>query len=150
MIELVPAQLEHVEPIATRMRDWDRVEAEAMGHTPGEALRLGIMASVDCYTVMIDGEPEGMIGLVPKSILDGEGSPWLLGTDVIGMNPRPLLVLSRKLIGVWRDSLRNLTNLVAAENARTIRYLRRLGFTVEEERQVIGGVDFVKFTMEDR
>jgi ribosomal protein S18 acetylase RimI-like enzyme len=132
------------------MRQWDQVEAKAMGHSPAAALMLGMAASVDCYTVMIDGKPEGMIGMVPKNILEGEGAPWMLGTDAIYANPRALLTLSRRVVRIWRDSLPNLRNVVAAENARAIRYLRRLGFAVGDERVSVGGVDFVTFAMGSR
>jgi hypothetical protein len=144
-VELVAPRPEHIALIASRMREWDRIEARAMGHTPAQALRLGMAASVDCYTVMIDGEPEGMIGMVPRNILEGEGAPWLLGSEAIPNNPRALMVLSRRLIAIWRDSLPKLGNLVAAENVRAIRYLRRLGFRLGDERVSIGGVDFVRF-----
>ena len=147
-VELVPAKPEHIAPIASRMREWDRIETEAMGHSPALALRLGIAASVDCYTAIIDGEPEAMLGLVPVNVLDGEGSPWMLGTDAIYANPRATVELSRRLVRQWRDSLPNLRGLIASGNVRAIRYLRRLGFTVAEERLTVSGVDFVKFAME--
>jgi hypothetical protein len=79
MIELVPASLKHVGPIATRMRAADVEEVGAMGRTPKQALRLGLRASVDCMTVLIDGRPEAMLGLTPKNLLEGEGMAWMLG-----------------------------------------------------------------------
>jgi hypothetical protein len=79
MIELVPASLKHVGPIATRMRAADVEETGAMGRTPKQALRLGLRASVDCMTVLIDGRPEAMLGLTPKNLLEGEGMAWMLG-----------------------------------------------------------------------
>jgi ribosomal protein S18 acetylase RimI-like enzyme len=148
LIELVPASEEHIAPIAENMREWDRAEVAAMGRTPRQALWLGLKASTDCYTALVDGRPQAMLGLVPKNVLEGEGCPWMLGTDAIYANPRGTLTLSRKVIGIWRDSLPRLQNLVAAGNDRAIRYLRRLGFTVGEERRVIGGLEFVAFTME--
>jgi ribosomal protein S18 acetylase RimI-like enzyme len=148
MIELVPSTLWHIPVIAGRMREWDRRETEAMGHSPEKALALGLKASIDCMTALINGVPAAMLGLVPRSIIGGEGAPWMLGTDAIYANPRPTMVLSRRMIERWRDSLPTLRNLVAAGNDKAIRYLRRLGFEVGEERTVIRGVEFVTFSME--
>jgi ribosomal protein S18 acetylase RimI-like enzyme len=150
MIELVPAREEHIAPIAAGMREWDRRETAAFGRTPERALQLGLKASVDCMTALDDGEPVAMLGLVPKNVLEGEGCPWMLGTDAIYANPRATLVLSRQMVERWADSTPRLVNLIAAGNDRAIRYLRRLGFTVGEERLDIGGTDFVMFTRERR
>jgi hypothetical protein len=99
-----------------------------IGAVSAQRLRLGLKASVDCYTALIDGEPEAMLGLVPKNILEGEGAPWMLGRKR-STTTRGAMVLSRRMIAIWRDSLPNARNLVAAGNDRAIRYLRRLGFS---------------------
>ena len=145
MVELVPAEESHIAPIAERMREWDRIEAGANGHGPAEALWLGLKGSVDCFTALVDGEPEAMLGLMPKNVLEGEGFPWMLGTEAIYENPKATVKLSRKMVAQWSDSTPRLVGLVAHGNDRAIRYLRRLGFTVEEEVTVIRGVEFVKF-----
>lgn len=149
MIELVPASEEHIAPIAENMREWDRAEVGAMGRTPRQALWLGLKASTDCYTALVDGSPEAMLGLVPKNVLEGEGCPWMLGTDAIYANPRGTITLSRRMVERWRFTLPRLSNYVAAENVKAIRYLRRLKFEVDETTQtMIGGVTFVRFAME--
>jgi hypothetical protein len=145
-VELVPAEEAHIAPIAENMRIMDRWEAAAFGHSPEQALWLGLKASVDCMTAMVDGEPVAMLGLVPKNIIEGEGQPWMLGTDAIYDNPRATLVLSRRMVERWRFTLPNLSNYVAAKNDRAIRFIRRLGFRIEGERRVIGGLEFVTFT----
>jgi ribosomal protein S18 acetylase RimI-like enzyme len=150
VIRLVPATIDHIDPIARNMRAWDVAEATAFGHSPHIALRMGLAGSFDCYTALIDDKPEAMLGLVPKNILEGEGSPWMLGTDKVYEHPRAVLVLSRKVVAIWSDSTPRLRNLVAAGNVRAIRYLRRLGFTIGKEPVVIGGTEFVTFTLERR
>lgn len=147
MIRLVPAKLVHVGPIATRMRQADVEEVAAFGRTPKEALRLGLRASVDAFTVLIDDKPEGMMGLRPTSVLDREGAPWLLGTDELYRHPRAWLELMPKVVALWGDSTRCLSNLIAKANVRAIRLLRRCGFEIGKEVTVIGGVEFVTFSM---
>lgn len=149
-IELVPALEEHIAPIARGMREIDKAEAKAMGRGPTEALWLGLKASIDCMTALVDGDPAAMLGLVPKNLIEGEGCPWMLGTDAVYEHPRATLVLSRKMVERWSDSTPRLVNLVAIQNDRAIRYLRRLGFDVGKERQLIGGLEFVTFTKERR
>lgn len=121
-----------------------------MGRTPIQALTLGLKASVDCFTAIVDDKPEAMLGLVPKNVLEGEGQPWMLGTDAIYASPRGTMALSRMMLERWRDSLPRLTNLIAKKNDRAIRYLRRLGFGIGKEVTVIGGLEFVSFTTERR
>jgi hypothetical protein len=148
-VQLVPAKPTHVGPIANRMRADDVREAAAFGRTPKSALRLGIRASVDCYTVMIDGKPEGIMGLFPANALEREGRPWMLGTEELYGHPRAWLKLMPLMVARWRDStsLRSLSNHVAKANDRAIRLLRRCGFEIGDEPTVIGGVEFVTFRM---
>lgn len=147
MIRLVPARLNHVGPIATRMRQSDVEETAAFGRTPKEALRLGLKASVDAFTVMVDDKPEGMMGLRPGNVLDREGAPWMLGTDELYHHPRVWLELMPKVVALWGDSTRRMENLVGKRNVRAIRLLRRRGFQIGKEVTVIRGVEFVTFSM---
>lgn len=149
MIRLVPAKLSHVGPIATRMRPADIEEVGAFGRTPKQALRMGLRASVDAYTALVDGRPEAMMGLTPVNALERQGAPWMLGTEAIYDNPRAMLFLGPKVIAKWRDSTRNLSNLIARKNDRAIRMLRRWGFEIGDEPTVVGGVEFVTFAMRD-
>lgn len=147
MIELVPAKPTHIGPIAARMRQADVEEVGAMGRTPKQALRLGLRASVDCLTVLIDGHPEAMMGLTPKNLIEGEGMPWMLGTDAIYAHARAWLALMPQVVKLFCDSTPRLTNLVGRKNARAIRLLRRCRFEIGEEVTVIGGVEFVTFSL---
>jgi hypothetical protein len=149
-VELVAATPDHIAPVAERMREWDRIEAGAFGYSSAVALRMGLAGSVDCFTALVDGTPEAIMGLMPKSLVAAEGSPWLLGTEVVYANPRAMLALGPKVVALWSDSTPNMAGLVAAGNDRAIRYLRRIGFTIGEEPTMTGGVDFVTFTMERR
>jgi hypothetical protein len=130
------------------MRAADVEEVRAFGRTPKGALRLGLRASVDCMTVLIDGKPEAIMGLTPKNLLEGEGTPWMLGTDEVYGHPRAWLTLMPRMLERWCDSTRTLTNLIGKKNARAIRLLRRLGFSIGKEVTVIGGVEFVTFSLE--
>lgn len=147
MVELIPASPAHICRIANRMRAADIEEVGAFGRSPKAALRIGLRASVDTFTVMIDGRPEGMMGLAPANALEREGTPWMLGTDELYRHPRAMLALGPKVLRIWGDSTRRMSNLVSKSNARAIRMLRRWQFQIGENVTVIGGVDFVTFSM---
>ncbi len=148
MIALVPARAVHVGPIAARMRAADMTECAAMGHAPRQALRAGLRGSSICLTAMVDGRAEAMIGLVVTNALCGEGSPWMLGTDAIYRHPRALLRGGPPLLAAMLDSTARLENLVSADNDRAIRFLRWLGFTIDQEVRMIAGTPFHSFMLE--
>lgn len=145
MIELIRAKPAHVGVIANRMRASDVEEAAAFGHSPKQALRLGLMASSEAWTARIDGRPEAMFGLVTVSALDGLARPWFLGTDAVFDHGREMLRTGRMITARWLDSNRRMENLVSATNDRAIRLLGRWGFVIGDETMTIGGVPFLKF-----
>ena len=144
MIEIVRASPAHVGVIANRMRQIDRDECAAFGHSPKTALRNGLRASTEAWTAKVDGVPACMFGLVPVSILEGEATPWFLGSDETYRHPRDMIVTGEALVSYWLESWRHLSNYVAVENVKAIRLLERWGFSIGEERE-FGGAAFVRF-----
>ena len=130
------------------MRADDIVECRAMGHSPKQALREGLIASSLCLTALVDGRPEAMFGLVVKSALTGEGTPWMLGTEAIYDHPRAMLRWGPRFVAAMLDSTPALSNLVAAGNARAVGMLRRWGFEISREAIMIGDLEFKAFRME--
>ena len=121
MIEVVPASLTHVGPIANRMREIDQRECRWAGHSPKEALRMGLRGSFVAFTVMIDGKPEAMFGVMTSSFLWGEGRIWLLLTDVGGKQGKALVRLGRLYCRSFLNHYTVLHNHVHAENHAAIR-----------------------------
>lgn len=147
MLEIVPARVTHVGPIATRMREIDRIECEAMGHSPKQALRSGFLNSDKVWTAVVDGRPEAMFGVVTVSAIDRTGTPWMLGTDAVYRHGRDLIRLGPYFVAQAVDSSRRLSNLISARNDKAIRLLRAWGFTVERDEVLVGGVPFLRFWM---
>ena len=148
MITLVPASRSHVGPIANRMREADRVECAARGHSPKAALRHSLQSSVIAWTALDDGRPEAMLGLASVNILADQGEPWMLGTDRIYSAGRELLRGAPPLLAAMHRYSRRLHNTVSVDNAQAIRLLWRWGFVVGGEVREIGGVQFVPFWRE--
>lgn len=147
MIELVPARLAHVGPIATRMRSDDVAECRALGRKPKEALRLGLRFSLAPVAVLIDRRPEAMLGVYPQSLIGSVGVPWMLGTEVLYDNARGFIELGPLVIGQMLADFALLENVVSVENVRAIRFLRWVGFSVTGPVQMHGGVPFVPFRL---
>jgi len=121
-----------------------------MGHRPRQALRAGLLASSMCLTALVDGRPEAMFGLVVTNALCGEGSPWMLGSDAIYRHPRIMLRWAPRILTAMFDSTPVLENLVAEDNHRAVRFLKRIGFTIGKEVIMIAGTSFVAFSQERR
>jgi hypothetical protein len=137
MIEIVPARPNHTGTIASRMREIDRLECWAVGHSPKDALRLGILASTVVWTAKVDGRPEAMFGATPLSFIEGRGRPWLLMTDDAMKHRSALLRLGRVYTEAIHRHYPILQNWVHAENEVAIRWLARLGYA-------IGSVDVMR------
>ena len=137
MIEVVPARPSHVGTLARRLLDIDVTECKAMGSSPKDALRTGLVGSTLVWTVKIDGRPEAMMGATPISMTEGTGRPWMLMTDVAQANRKALLRLGRIYTAAMHTHYAALSNWVHADNAQSIRWLSRLGYAV-------GAVDVIR------
>lgn len=130
----------HVARIANRMRTIDASECLAVGHSPKMALRSSLKASTFALTIMLDGRPVAMLGITPYSVLEGIGSPWLLGTDEVLKGARHFLTVGPRVVEAMQREWPRLENYVGAENRQAIRVLLRLGFDVSPEVVVIGNL----------
>lgn len=137
MIEVVPASAAHIGTIGTRMREIDKIECSWAGHTPKDALRLGLRSSLVAFTVKVDGRAEAMFGVVTTSFLYGEGAIWMLLTDVGEKQHKALVRLGKLYTDSFMRHYNLLRNYVHADNHKAIRWLTRLGF-------VVGPVDVIR------
>lgn len=126
----------------------DRVECEALGRTPKDALRWGLRCSQDAWTALDDGKPGAMMGVVSDGLLEGSGRVWFLGTDEVYRHGRDLMTYGPLFVERWLTAFSKLHNIVAAENVKAIRLLRRWGFEVGVGDDVEhGGVPFKRFRL---
>jgi hypothetical protein len=128
-VEIVEATLEHVADLAPRVREADRAEIWAAARlTPESALRDGLRVSTGAWAGLIDGEVVCMFGAAPLSILEGKGSPWMLGSDLVERHQRIFLRHSRPVVAAMRSLYPVLVNHVDDRNAAAKRWLHWLGF----------------------
>lgn len=138
-IEVVPATWLLGAAVAERMRAADRDEVWALHrHTPREAIELSIERSRECWVAKIDGVPMAVFGCVTYRMMPEVGSPWMLAAEGVERHPGALVKMGRAYIASWLRHYERLANVVDARNAASIRWLRRLGFTVNEEPLRVG------------
>lgn len=125
-----PGDAEH---LATHLRPADAHEVRAYGHTDLTwACQRSVACSVLCWSAFIDGELAAILGCAPVSLVSGIGSPWMLATPVLDAHARVLVRVTPGYIAKMLQAFPHLVNHVHTENVTSVRWLRRLGFTVHE------------------
>lgn len=146
-LRLVPATAEHAKAIAPLLRAADLDEIRIMfGPDPAEMLAHGVEWSSEAYAALEDGVPFAIGGIVPRDMIGGRASPWMLGTPGVGRNPRWFLRMSRERLAAAMETYWILENFCDARYAASIRWLRWLGFTLGEP-VLHGGHRLVPFSI---
>lgn len=132
--------------IADSMAEIDVAECAAMGFTPAQALKEGYAHSLISWTADVDGEPQAMFGLLMGSAVTDLGHPWFLGTAAARHHARAFLEIAPDYLRRMEVFCARLDGYVSARNRPAIRWLRRMGFVVEEEQQqVMRGETMLRF-----
>ncbi len=115
--------------ILADLRPSDAAEMAALGTTAEDAMRMGLSMSDWAMTGTLDGEPVCMFGVAPQNYLLGFGTPWMLATTRIESSQVAFLRACRPVVQRMLETYPSLSNVVHADNAMAIRWLRWLGFT---------------------
>lgn len=134
--------------LAAQMRECDRIEVLASGAKSVEsAVIQSVQMSLQAYSFWCDGDLVCIAGVSSKSLLGGVGVPWALGTGLMDRMPRQVLHYSPRMLAVMMGEFAELVNYVHAENRRSIRWLKWLGFTVDPAQQLKNGEWFCRFSI---
>ena len=128
MIEIVPVTMEHVHAID--LRPGDAAECAALGMTKVEAMHRAIGRSLWSETYMVDGEPGAIRGLILPSLTGRIASPWLMTGVPVERYRKSFMELTRDGIERLRPEWDMLVSYVHADYARSIAWLRWLGFDI--------------------
>lgn len=122
--------------VATNMREQDREELRASGHgDPLSVLQEAEAISDWTATMEVDGEAAAIFGVVESRIAGIEGPvhvPWMLGSTVLHKHKRLLLTESPAIVHTMRQEYSFLMNMVFAGSKKSVAWLRRLGFRIDE------------------
>lgn len=127
-----PATQADVEQVLSDLRPADREEADAL-LGPGkadEAIRDSLKASIMAWAAEDEDGAVFIFGLATGSALNAEGAPWMVGTTRTERYPRELVREARPYIARMLTAAPLLANAVDARNSRSIRWLKRIGFTI--------------------
>lgn len=146
-----PPESGDVRYIAERMRQADRDEVFAVR---GEVNLVSVVAdavlrSSMCWTgITLEREPVCIFGVVPVSLLTGQGSPWMLSTEKVFRFPGALVRETSRYLERMLGVYPHLENYVDARNVRSVRWLTRVGFTVHPPQPYgAAGLPFHRFEM---
>lgn len=131
--EVREATWEDVISLAPRMRKADQREVWASGKlTPHQALTQSLEASRDALTASVDGVPVIMFGVAVPHLLSERAVPWMLASDEVKNHAMHFLPASRRFIDEMMQRYDLLVNFVDERNTLSQKWLKWLGFTLEE------------------
>lgn len=135
MVEVLirPTEPGDVARLFANLRASDLAECQAYGKPDIAAgIESSAARSLLCWTGLVDGELAAILGVAPLSIVNGIGSPWMLGTPVLDAHQRVLVRKTPEYIARMLKAFPHLVNFVHAKNTTSVRWLRRLGFSLSE------------------
>lgn len=142
-----PATPSDIVELMPRLRQSDIDECEALfgRDTALEATMHGLRNDGVAFMMVRDGESIAVFGVCPGDE-PGVGVPWMIGTNALDKCRRELMADARSCVAVWHRFYPTLANVVDARNAKSIRWLKRLGFTLHSpEPMGVEGLPFHRF-----
>jgi hypothetical protein len=134
-LDVVRCLPRHLEQLAPRLRQLDYQELEAargFDMQPLEVLLDAWRISAVTYAAELAGQAIACWGVHPVSVMGGIGVPWLLTSDEITRRPLAAATLARPALGVLLDVYPRLIQWVDARHEPALRFVRWLGFHVED------------------
>ena len=133
--------------IARHMRASDRREIHFLAAlTPLRAMRTTAAISEYAWTATLDGRPAVAFGVCRKTTMSDIAMPWLLATDEADEHITSFAKLSREAFNAIVTAYPVLENYALAENKKTLRWLKWLGFDMcEPAPHGCFGALFVRF-----
>ena len=135
------------EYIAANIREADRREIHFLAALkPLSAIKLTISCSEHAWTATADGRPAVIFGVCRRTRLSDVAMPWLLATDEADKHMTSFARISRTAFDAISEAYPVLENYALAENTKTLRWLKWLGFDMEEPKpHGCLGAMFVRF-----
>lgn len=129
------------------MREEDVEECKQMsGDSPLVALQRGVSISSYSSVIVLDGTPCAVVGLVVRSVISGEGVPWMLATRAAVKHRRIFINNCKAGLSDMLNVCPNLSNYVHAKNVVSVRWLKWMGFTMEPSEPIgVDGSHFHRF-----
>ena len=132
-VRFTRAEAHHIPELIEGMRLLDRDEMQAASGPDFKlVLERSVAMSYAPGAALWDGGLMCLFGVVPVELMSNEAAIWLIGTDLLTKHPRALNQGARSYICEVRRAFPRLFNYVDARNLPSIRWLRYIGFEIEE------------------
>jgi len=135
-IRIEPAIPEDAIAVARGLREGDLGELRAVhgdDMDPVQVIKEAVRTSDYAWTVFKEGDvPLGIFGLRGYGDYVLTGIAWVLLTDAVEETPLLCMRVSRWILARMHDIYPCLLNMVWKGNAKSLKWLKALGFTVSE------------------
>ena len=153
-VVVVESTPEHAIHIAQNMRQVDRHEVYLWSlKRPAECMLDALKKSDVCLTGLWDDEPGCMFGVTElKNATMDCGIIWMLGTDAVDKNQLAFIKAAKEHVPAMASRHKLVQNYVWAENKKSIRWLKFMGFDFDPAPIPCGffQAPFWRFTMESK
>ena len=139
LIQVRPTKIADILYICKYLRKADRAEILAnSGSTPLDSLTRALYKGLLCFTGFREGRPIAIFGtsaIVPD---EDETNAWIfmVGTDELTAHPKELMEMAKEWLPVLSLGADACMNYVDSRNTSHVRWLKRLGFELNEEEPV--------------
>lgn len=146
-VKFLPYEESHGRHIADKMRLSDRKEMYYMAAVkPHSAIEMSTAMSREVTTALVNDEPCLLFGIGTRTWFSTVGVPWLLGTDLADQYQYRFARFSKKFYAELDAAYDEMENYVWVENTKTIRWLKWLGFEMQEpEKYGVFDQEFIRF-----
>lgn len=141
---------EDIPAMVADMRAGDRAELEATIDLPiQDQLKQAIeWSTLPVAAVNERGDLLALFGAAPFSLMSKTAAPWMVGTNLIRRYPKALTEGAQRFFAMTLQTHPRLLNFVDARNTESVKWLARLGFTVEKPKpHGIADLPFHRFHM---
>jgi hypothetical protein len=141
-VTYAPATPAFVDQILADLRPSDREEIVMAGRSPADLHEWGTFPNT--FIALLDGEPVAIFGVAGE---EAPFAPWMLGTSRVDSASKTLHGVACEMVEAWKANYGSLENYVPTSHASRIRWLKAIGFHVDEETiyDIGGTVPFYKF-----
>lgn len=145
------ATLDDCVSVARNARPADCIEFRDLGYRDMHDAMLHARATdPEMLAGLVNGAPICVWGCTTLDALAQEGRPWMISTPGVERHAALFARVSRDVMSGWQSTHRALSNFVHPDNRRAIRWLRWLGFRVDDTTQPFGRLSrpFLRFQWE--
>ena len=145
-IRIRVANVRDIPDLIADMRREDRAEYEAIEPDMFVHLKTNLELSDRAWSVFINGELAGIVGVRSLCALGSVGEPWLCTTSAVSRYPKTFLSLAKAWVISLGNRYSRLVGTVDSRYTKSVKWLTHMGFTIRRDDGVeFSGIPFYVF-----